>query len=256
MVLGVIGGTGLETLPIFYSAVQEDIATPYGEVSLYKTEYKGVELCFLPRHGLMHSVPPHLINYRANIAALSKVKAKQVLSFCSVGSMVESILPGSLVLMEQFVDATWGREHTFLEIGSVGHVEMTHPYCPRLSALSKEAAAANGIKLTTGGVYYCTQGPRFETPAEISFYAALGCTVVGMTSVPETPLAREAGLCLASIGVVGNYAAGLTSKIDSADVTVKTRAAEYKVCAIIESVAAVLTEERNCDCAEAGFISF
>jgi len=256
MVLGVIGGTGLEALPIFSSAVQENIVTPYGEVSLYTTKYKDIELCFLPRHGLTHSVPPHLINYRANIAALSKVGAKQVLAFCSVGSMVESIFPGSLVLMEQFVDATWGREHTFSELGCVGHVEMTNPYCPRLSALAKEAAAADGIKLTPSGVYYCTQGPRFETPAEIRAYAALGCNVVGMTSVPETPLAREAGLCLASIGVVGNYAAGLTAKIDGDDVTAKTRAAEYKICAIIESVASVLTEERSCSCAEDGFISF
>jgi len=213
MSLAIIGGTGLENLSFIDSAKKQIIKTNYGKALIYRCEIEGNSFIFLPRHGLDHSLPPHLINYRANICALVKVGVKRVLSFCSVGSLDKDIPPGSLVMPEQFIDCTWGRESTFAEPGHNAHVEMTNPFCPSFSDEIAKIAQNINIEMRRDGVYVCTQGPRFETPAEIKAYALWGANLVGMTAVPECPLAREAGLCYASIAVVGNYAAGIAGTL-------------------------------------------
>ncbi len=214
MAFAIISGTGLYDLELMQKSEETTIKTPYGDVLLYHAVYCGQDVYFIPRHGKGHSVPPHLINYRAQMAALAMLGVREIMALCSVGSLDLAIPPGSLVFMDQFIDFTWGREHTFSCENAVGHIPMDKPYCPRLTQDAYEVAQSLGIETNLGGVYVATQGPRFETPAEIKAYATLGATVVGMTGVPETPLAREAGICYASLGVVGNYAAGLSGDID------------------------------------------
>jgi 5'-methylthioadenosine phosphorylase len=212
MSLGIISGTGLYDFALLAGGQKSLIKTPYGQATVYENDINGRHVVFLPRHGKGHSLPPHLINYRANICALSTLGVRDVLALCCVGSLKSEFGPGSLVLLEQFIDQTWGREMTFAAPGAVDHVDMTVPYCPRLSQSILKAADSCSLAVKTGGIYICAQGPRFETPAEIKAFAAWGANLVGMTGVPEAPLAREAGLCYAALAVVANYAAGLNQE--------------------------------------------
>ncbi len=251
MPLGIISGTGLYDLGLSSKSEEIKLKTPYGEVALYKSGAGNKELYFLPRHGIKHTLPPHLINYRANICALSLLGVNQVLAFCSVGSMDNKIPPGSLMLLEQFIDASWGREHTFCEEGSTGHVEMSEPYCPRLNRHLQKVAKKAGLNLPGGGVYLCTQGPRFETPAEIKAYASWGANLVGMTGVPEVSLAREAGLCYASVAVVANYAAGLAKTVDPDEITLATNLQQKNLAGLLELFIEEDYYGAACSCREA-----
>ncbi len=211
MEFGIIGGTG------FYSLDEEDapletIPTKYGPVGVARVTLADREIAFVPRHGPGHHVPPHRVNYRANIAALRELGVKNILATAAVGGIAEHMGPGALLVLTQFLDFTHGRASTFFdgEDGEVRHVDLTDPYCPRLRAELAAAAEEIGEKVTVGGTYACMQGPRFETPAEIEMLRTLGADVVGMTNVPEAPLAREAGICYAAVSVVTNWAAGVT----------------------------------------------
>ncbi len=222
MSLAVISGTGLYDFACMEGQEELLVATPYGPATVYRCQLAGEEMYFLPRHGRDHGLAPHLINYRANICALAQLQVEEVLAFCSVGGMKPELGPGSLMMVEQFIDLTWGRDHTFALPGITAHLEMTHPYCPRLSQELVALSGRHDLGLQGGGVYVCTQGPRFETPAEIRAYAAWGGNVVGMTGVPEVSLAREAGLCYAALAVVANYAAGLAPCVDADEITAET----------------------------------
>lgn len=250
MSLAVMSGTGLYDLLINQDSREHLVDTPYGEATLYQVRLQNQELYFLPRHGLKHGIPPHLINYRANICALALVGVRDILAFCSVGGADTKLSPGSLILVEQFIDMTWGRESTFSEIGSLGHVEMTSPYCRTLSAALLKAAEEEDIRLLAGGVYLCTQGPRFETPAEIRAYAQWGANLIGMTGVPEAPLAREAGICYASVAVVANYAAGLVEKIDIEGITGATNEQQDNIFRLLTAFLKDY-EAAPCSCREA-----
>ncbi len=221
MSLGIISGTGLYDFALLSGGQKSLIETPYGQATVYENDIDGKHVVFLPRHGKGHSLPPHLINYRANICALSTLGVRDVVALCCVGSLKSEFGPGSLVLVDQFIDQTWGREMTFSAPGAVDHVDMTAPYCSRLSQAVLKAADSCSLEVKTGGIYICTQGPRFETPAEIKIFAAWGANLVGMTGVPEAPLAREAGLCYASLAVVANYAAGMNQgePVDADDIS-------------------------------------
>jgi 5'-methylthioadenosine phosphorylase len=208
---GVIGGTG------FYgfageAAERVEVATRYGQVEVQRSSLGAVPVFFLARHGAGHAVPPHRVNYRANIAALRELGVGSVLASAAVGSMAKSMPPGALVIVEQFLDFTRTRTSTFFdgEGGVVKHVDVSDPYCPHLRSELRSASAAVGEELAAGATYVCTEGPRFETPAEIRMFRRLGGDLVGMTSVPEVTLAREAGLCYASVAVVTNWAAGVS----------------------------------------------
>jgi 5'-methylthioadenosine phosphorylase len=209
---GIIGGTG------FYAAGEKGsrrlVATPYGEVQVELVQVEGQEVVFIPRHSFDHSIPPHRVNYRGNIAALRELGASCVLASAAVGSMNEDLPPGALSLLTQFIDFTHARPATFYdgEEGRVVHVDVTDPYCPDLRKELMEAAGALGETLNPEAVYVCTEGPRFETPAEIHMFRQLGGEVVGMTNCPEVALAREAGICYAAVALVTNWAAGVSSK--------------------------------------------
>jgi len=210
MQFGIIGGTG------FYELGGEPLTleTPYGPVRANRTELEGEEVVFVPRHGAEHSVPPHRVNYRGNLAALRSLGIRNALATAAVGSMSEKLPPGSLAILTQFLDFTRGRPSTFFDgaDGRVVHVDMTDPYCAHLRGELQTAADARGHLLRPEAVYVCAEGPRFETPAEIRMYRDLGGDLVGMTNVPEVVLAREAGICYAAVAIVTNWAAGVSKE--------------------------------------------
>jgi len=214
MSIAFISGTGLYEFAAMAQMKEKHIRTPLGVCLLYHLEHQGEDIYFLPRHGLTHSLPPHSINYRANIYTLYSLDVERIYAFCAVGSMDLNIKPGSFVILRQFIDMTWGREHTFAGQGLVSHVELSEPYCPGLSRQILQCGKEQDIDICDDGVYVCTQGPRFETPAEIRAFASWGGNLVGMTGVPEAQLAREAGICYASLAVVSNYAAGIGKRVD------------------------------------------
>ena len=206
----IIGGTGVYHAELLADSVEHVIHTPYGDAKCVVGLHEGRPVAFMPRHGVRHNIPPHEINYRANIMALKQLGVRDVFATAAVGSLRRSLAPGSLVIIDQFLDFTKARHGTFFSDGApVSHVDMTTPYCPRLRGVLQDTAAQLELSVAAEGVYVCTEGPRFETPAEIRAFAQMGGDVVGMTSVPEVVLAREAGICYASVAMVTNYGAGL-----------------------------------------------
>jgi 5'-methylthioadenosine phosphorylase len=214
MDFGVIGGTGLCRLSERGEGSRLAVDTQYGLVEVDRTRLGDIEVAFIARHGWEHDVPPHRVNYRANIAALQELGVRNVLASAAVGSMSDALPPGSLAIVTQFLDFTHGRESTFFggEGGQVVHTDMTEPYCPHLRGELDGAAGPLGEQVRAGFTYVCAQGPRFETPAEIRMFRQLGGDVVGMTTVPEVTLAREAGICYATVAIVTNWAAGMSDE--------------------------------------------
>jgi 5'-methylthioadenosine phosphorylase len=209
--LAIIGGSGLTRLSSLAVAHREVVRTPYGEPSsaLLFGQISGHDVVFLARHGHGHTIPPHRVNYRANLWALKDRSATAIVAVASVGG-IRDAAPGDLVLPHQLIDYTHDRESTFFDGGDqlVAHVDFTHPYTAALRAKCLEAARAANIPLIDGGVYGAVSGPRLETAAEIDRMERDGATLVGMTGMPEAALARELELPYASIAVVVNAAAG------------------------------------------------
>ncbi len=248
--LAIICGTGLEDFPLLTQASEQVINTPYGDASVYTTEYNGRPLIFLPRHQKGHSLPPHLINYQANIYALAKLKAQEVLSFCCVGSLREDWPPGSLALCDQFIDFTWGRAGTFCGEGLVDHVDMTNPYCLNLQEKLKKAAQNAGLKLHEKATYICTQGPRLETAAEIKAFRILGADIVGMTAVPEASLAIEAGLCYNSVAMIVNLAAGMAAEVSMDEIYRLLKLQQNDMQKLLSSFIDLADYQLSCACAD------
>jgi 5'-methylthioadenosine phosphorylase len=211
MRFAIIGGSGFYTTGE-QGAESRCVTTKYGAVDIDIFHLGDEEVAFLPRHGKEHTIAPHLINYRANIAALKSLGVTNILAALTVGSLNPNLLPSKLVLATQFMDFTWGRASTFFDEGVVKHVDVTDPYCPILRRVLLDCAEKRGVMLYPEATYVCTQGPRFETPAEIKIYQRFGGDIVGMTGVPEVVLAREAGICYAAVALVTNWAAGMAGK--------------------------------------------
>ncbi|HUH92923.1 MAG TPA: S-methyl-5'-thioinosine phosphorylase [Casimicrobiaceae bacterium] len=210
--LAIIGGSGLTRLSTLAVAHREVVRTPYGEPSsaLLFGQLAGRDVVFLARHGHGHTIPPHRVNYRANIWALKHRGVDAILAVASVGAISSGCAPGDLVLPHQLVDYTSGREQTFFDGGDrrVVHVDFTQPYSAELRGRCLEAARAAKIELHDGGTYGAVSGPRLETAAEIDRMERDGATLVGMTGMPEAALARELDVAYAAIAVVVNHAAG------------------------------------------------
>ncbi|MFO7580980.1 S-methyl-5'-thioinosine phosphorylase [Guyparkeria sp.] len=213
MYLAIIGGTGLSQIEGIEDVRHQMVSTPFGEPSGPVTigRLQGCDVVFLPRHGYNHRIPPHQVNYRANIWALREMGVDRILAVAAVGGIHPDMGPGSLVVPDQLIDYTWGRPSTFYEgdLDSVTHVDFTYPYDETLRRAFLEAGQALDLELIDGGTYGATQGPRLETAAEIRRLQRDGCDVVGMTGMPEAVLAREAGIDYASLNVVANWAAGV-----------------------------------------------
>lgn len=252
--LAIIGGTGVYDPRILSEIREESVATPYGGVTLRVGTYEGEQVAFLPRHGARHSVPPHLINYRANIWALKLLGVERVLATTAVGSVNKAMKPGDFVLTDQFIDFTKNRVSTFFEGGEAGvvHTDFTDPYCPECRAVLARAAEAIGITAHLGGTYVCTEGPRFETPAEIRMFATLGGDLVGMTNVPEVTLAREAGLCYATVSMVTNFAAGISPNALTHEEVLEVMAANAEnLKRLVMGTLTAIPVERGCTCGRA-----
>lgn len=212
--IAIIGGTGVCDTKLLQNVRQDRLPTFYGMIHYLHGTYGGKEIIFLPRHGKMHSIPPHLINYRANILGLKRLGVTAVFATTAVGTMTRERKPGNFVLPDQFIDFTNSRHESFFDGGANGvvHVDMTTPYCPKVRAALVKAGEDLGYPVHNGGTYVCTSGPRFETPAEIRMFRQLGGDVVGMTTVPEVCLAKEAEICYATVSMITNYAAGIADQ--------------------------------------------
>ncbi len=241
--LGVIGGTGLTKLANLEPTRRQLIRTPYGEPSgpLTFGKMSGCDVVFLARHGYGHTIPPHLVNYRANLWALQSQGVENVVSVASVGGIRSDLGPGVIAVPHQIIDYTWGRRCTFYEgeDKAVVHVDFTHPYCQGLRERIIDGALAAGEAIVEGGVYAATQGPRLESAAEIDRLERDGADMVGMTGMPEASLARELGLCYAAIAVVANHAAGRAGSADGIrmqDINITLQDALVRVRNIIEKL--------------------
>jgi len=205
--LAVLGGSGLYELEGLTQVEEIHVDTPYGAPSdtVIRGKLDGATLLFLPRHGRGHRIPPHAINFRANVCALKKLGATHLVSVSAVGSMKEGIAPGDLVLPDQFIDLTKRRISTFFDEDIAAHVMFADPVCNHLVESLNVAATATGAKVHRGGTYVCIEGPQFSTRAESLVYRSWGVSVIGMTAMPEAKLAREAELPYATLALATDY---------------------------------------------------
>jgi 5'-methylthioadenosine phosphorylase len=214
MKVAIIGGTGVNQLPGL-SQDEQVVETPYGQAVVSQAPGGPDSLVFMNRHGPQRQNPPHKINYRANLKALQMLGVKQILATNAVGSINPEMPPRSLIALTDFLDFTSGRASTYYDGGAAGHAytDLNQAYCPALRGRLLALAVETGLEIRPHGTYVCTDGPRFETPAEILMYARLGADVVGMTGVPEVVLAKELGLHYAAVAYSINWAAGLEQDI-------------------------------------------
>jgi 5'-methylthioadenosine phosphorylase len=206
-VIGIIGGSGLYDIDGLENKAWRKVHTPWGEPSdeLLEGVLGGVRCVFLPRHGRGHRTSPTHLNYRANIDALKRMGCTDVISLSAVGSLKEELPPGHFVIVDQFIDRSFAREKSFFGEGLVAHVSVAHPVCARIGDGMEAASRKLGLPVTRGGTYLVMEGPQFSTKAESNLYRTWGCSVIGMTNMPEAKLAREAELCYATVAMVTDY---------------------------------------------------
>jgi len=243
--IGIIGGTGVyEIVTMGDEICKKVLKTPYGnspEVSIFKLHDKKV--AFMPRHTKGHSKPPHMVNYRANIYAMKKLGVDRIIATNAVGSLERSVKPGDFVVPHDFIDFTKLRNGSFYDDRTV-HVDVTEPYCRDVRKI-----ITSSRKVVDGGVYVCTEGPRFETPAEIRMFQLIGGTVVGMTGIPEVVLARELEICYASICTVSNYAASISSNnLTIEEVFEIMDRKKQDLVRLMDTTISKMHEERSCHC--------
>jgi 5'-methylthioadenosine phosphorylase len=244
----IIGGTGVYELPGL-TGEEAVVETPYGRVQTFTIEASPYPIIFLNRHGPNRLYPPHSINYRGNIFALKSLGVRKILAVNAVGSINRELLPLSIVMVDDFLDFTSGRGRTFYDGGPSGHAytEMNAPYCPSLRKQMLDLAPEFNLAIHPSGIYVCTNGPRFETPAEIRMFEKLGGDVVGMTGVPEVNLAREMGMHYASASYSINWAAGIEDQIG-----LVTEGVSELLASLIGLMIKTLQQgdELNCECME------
>ncbi len=253
--IGIIGGTGVYDPKLLENSEEIEIETPYGKPSDKITVgiYSGRRVAFLPRHGKGHKIPPHKINYRANIWALKELGVKRILAPQAVGSMQEKYKPGDLVIADQFIDRTTGRESTFYPGPQVCHISMADPFCGELRELLVKTGKNLKFKIHNGGTYICIQGPRFSTRAESNLFRSWKVSVIGMTLVPECVLAREAEICYSGISMVTDYDCWKKGHAVTIDEVIRTvKANEDKVKKMLQNVLLKISEKREkCKCRSA-----
>ncbi len=248
--LGIIGGSGFYDPGMFGSVKEVKMHTPYGAPSdiISVGEIGGVNVAFLARHGKRHSIPPHLINYRANIWAMRDLGVKSIIAPSAVGSLREEMKPGDLVIPDQFIDFTKGRKATFYDGAVVGHFSLADPFCPDLNRLAAESAKRLGIPFHGSGTYVCIEGPRFSTRAESKLFRSWGADIIGMTLVPEVCLAREAGICYSTLATVTDYDVWADVPVCAEEVVKTMRTNVSKVRSVILEMAGKVPMQRKCQC--------
>jgi 5'-methylthioadenosine phosphorylase len=251
--IGIFGGTGIYDSGLLKESENVDIDTPYGKTSDSITVglYKERKVAFMPRHGKKHTIPPHMINYRANIWAFKELGVKRIIAPSAVGSLKEEILPGHFALPTQFLDFTKSREGSFSNDGRVIHISVADPFCPELQKTIFNVANNQNITLHKDCTYVCIEGPRFSTKAESKFFRTTSADIIGMTLVPECQLAREAQLCYVSISTVTDYDVWAEKPVTAKEV-LETLSKNVEA---IKKMLSVLIEEipktRQCKCEKA-----
>lgn len=255
MKVGLIGGSGLYDIEGLDIVDDILLSTPFGDPSSYYKigNINGIEIIFLSRHGDTHSLPPHKINYRANIWGFKSLGVKRIISVNAVGGISSLLQPGDIVIPDQIIDFTFGcRISTFYELDKVVHVDFTTPYCYQMRDCIDNAAKKIGINILNSGTYICVNGPRLETASEIKFFSSIGADIVGMTAMPEAVLSRECEICFASICVVTNFAAGISrDKLTTTEVLETMKTSKDKIKSIIRETIRIIPPERNCPCKDA-----
>jgi len=253
--LGIIGGSGLYNIEGLEGVKKIKVRTPFGHASgeYIVGKIEGTEVVFLPRHGKGHVIMPHEINYRANIYGFKEMGVDRIVSVSAVGSMKEDIVPGQIVVIDQFYDNTKRRVSSFFGDGVVVHVPFAQPVCPDLRALVLNEAKAIGADVRDGGTYLCMEGPQFSSLGESTIYRKWGIDVIGMTNIPEAKLAREAEICYASLAIVTDYDCWRKSEESvSVEMVIKRLASMTDTAkSIIKRIAPKIEEKRECICAHA-----
>ncbi len=252
--IGIIAGSGFHEFEGVEILSLEKIATPYGEPSdVYRLgEISGIEVIFLARHGTPHRIPPHRINYRANVWGFRELGAERILSVNAVGGIHREPGPGSIIVPDQIIDMTHGRDSTFYDGDKAVHIDFTMPFCSELREALISACRKSGVRHRESGTYICVNGPRLETKAEIGHFSSMGGDVVGMTAMPEASLARELELCYAGISVITNYAAGISAKKLTVTEVVETmRISMEKIKSLVKEALSLIPGKRMCDCKDA-----
>ena len=246
----VIGGSGLEGLLSGSSTLQ--VETPYGPAPPISVGTVGrEEVAFLPRHGPRHDLPPHKVNYRANLSALKQLQVVRIIATNAVGGINSNYAPGDLVVPEDILDFTKSRVGTYFENAPVTHIDVSQPYCPELRKLLIESGKGGGVKIWDDAVLAATEGPRYETPAEIRMIRTLGGDIVGMTGAPEVFLAREQEICYSTLCFISNRAAGLQERLSHKEVIDLGRKVMPEILTVINRTIEKIPEERNCPCHKA-----
>ena len=218
--IGIFGGTGIYDSGLLKDSKEITIDTPFGKTSDSITvgEFHGRNVAFMQRHGKKHTIPPHLINFRANIWAFKELGVKRIIAPSAVGSLKEELEPGHFALPSQFIDFTKSRQGTFSEDGKVIHISVADPFCPELQNVILNVTKEQEIQIHDNCTYICIEGPRFSTKAESKFFRTTGADIIGMTLVPECQLAREAQICYVSISTVTDYDVWAEKPVTAKDV--------------------------------------
>ncbi len=254
--IGIIGGSGLYSMPGFTGQHEVRVETPFGEPSdaYVVGELEGKAVAFLARHGRGHRISPSELNFRANIYGFKKLGVEWILSLSAVGSLKEEHAPRDFVIPDQFVDRTRGRVSTFFGEGLVAHVSFADPVCPHVVKLLYDACVENGVKAKLGGTYLCMEGPAFSTKAESNLYRSWGMDVIGMTNLQEAKLAREAEICYATVAMVTDYDCWHADHdaVTVADIIQNLNAnADNAAKVVCGAVRNLPLEARTCDCSHA-----
>jgi 5'-methylthioadenosine phosphorylase len=249
---GFITGTGLYTLPGATNVRPQEVSTPFGNVYVESASLTGQEIVFIPRHGKRHTISPREINFRGNLWAMKELGVERILATSVSGSLVPAWGPGTLVLVDQFLNFTNGRAETFYPMeGKLAHVDVTDPYCRTLHEQLAASAAKLHLRIERGGTYVCMNGPRFETRAEVEMVRRLGGHLLGQTNYPECVLARELAICYATVGIVSNLAAGMQSIVTATEVIENIKKCGDTVGALFSALVHDYPEHGDCACRHA-----
>lgn len=255
MILGIIAGSGLYNLGNISHQQDIEMTTPYGNPSsVYKKcRIKEYDLIFLARHGEKHTIPPHKINYKANIWGFKQLGVNRLLSIGATGGISKEHSPGTISILNQIIDLTYGsRESTYFDSDKVVHIDLTEPFCKDMKTFIMKACKKANIEFLKDSVYVCVNGPRLETAAEIKYFSKIGADVVGMTMMPEAALSRELGICFGGLSVVSNKAAGIKKgKLTVTEVIEMMKKSQNKIFSIIENLISIAQTEQKCHCKDA-----
>ena len=253
--IGVIGGSGLYSMPGFEAQREVSVDTPWGAPSekYVLGSLAGKQIAFLTRHGRGHRISPSELNFRANIYGMKSLGVERIISLSAVGSLKEEHRPLDFIIPHQFFDRTRGRASTFFGEGMVAHISFADPVCPQLSEVVGQAARASGVSVKNGGTYLCMEGPAFSTKAESNVYRSWGMDVIGMTNLQEAKLDREAEICYVTVAMVTDYDCWHPQHdaVTVSDIMANLNQNAENACKVVRAVVADMPEERNCSCGSA-----